>query len=373
VNLLQRFGRRSAPFRVRTRDGAEFLAAKGETLLEAALRAGLKPPYDCRSGACTTCRCRVLRGTAQSLVDRSYVLERADIEDRIFLACQTQIGSDVDLDWPMASTAAQACPGTVVGSAQLTPTVWRVWFSASAMAQAQPGQYISVAANRPGDAGSRQFSLVRVDRAHRRDTLLHIDIARRPAGALSPWLTSDAARGAPVSIRGPFGNCVPDAGTGPLLALGAGSGIGAAAGVLALSRRLNPTRPTALLAYASSMQGLYACEPTATDRRAGQTPHLIRGWVRQPAPSRPGVHFGRAPAGLLDTLRDVSLPRPAGAAPAAALPLVLLYGPPGFVDACVSELATAGLPPECIRSDPYHPGETAHAPSAIRSPTCVTT
>lgn len=41
---------------------ASFEVEPGETVLEAAMRAGVEIPYSCRSGTCRTCRSRVERG-----------------------------------------------------------------------------------------------------------------------------------------------------------------------------------------------------------------------------------------------------------------------------------------------------------------------
>src|SRR5262245_16383004 len=43
-------------------DGAYFEVAPDETVLDAALRAGVAIPYSCRGGTCRTCISRVLSG-----------------------------------------------------------------------------------------------------------------------------------------------------------------------------------------------------------------------------------------------------------------------------------------------------------------------
>jgi ferredoxin len=43
-------------------DGSCFEVAPGETVLDAALHAGVSIPYSCRSGTCRTCISRVLSG-----------------------------------------------------------------------------------------------------------------------------------------------------------------------------------------------------------------------------------------------------------------------------------------------------------------------
>jgi ring-1,2-phenylacetyl-CoA epoxidase subunit PaaE len=45
-------------------DGARFAVpmSEGETIVDAALRAGRDPPFSCRAGMCCTCRARLLQG-----------------------------------------------------------------------------------------------------------------------------------------------------------------------------------------------------------------------------------------------------------------------------------------------------------------------
>lgn len=60
--------------------------AKGETVLAAALRAGLKAPYSCTGGMCSTCRARIVEGAAAMALN--YSLEPWEIEKGFVLTCQ---------------------------------------------------------------------------------------------------------------------------------------------------------------------------------------------------------------------------------------------------------------------------------------------
>lgn len=42
--------------------GNRYVVEQGETVLAAAMKAGLFIPYSCRSGACSACKGRVLEG-----------------------------------------------------------------------------------------------------------------------------------------------------------------------------------------------------------------------------------------------------------------------------------------------------------------------
>ncbi|MCZ8181426.1 MAG: phenylacetate-CoA oxygenase/reductase subunit PaaK [Beijerinckiaceae bacterium] len=71
----------------------------GETVLEAAERAGLDVPYSCRGGMCCTCRAKVTDGDAA--MDVNFSLEPWEVEAGYVLACQCRPTGDrlsVDFD-----------------------------------------------------------------------------------------------------------------------------------------------------------------------------------------------------------------------------------------------------------------------------------
>jgi ring-1,2-phenylacetyl-CoA epoxidase subunit PaaE len=79
-----------APFATATLvvDGrqAEVPVAEGESVLDAALRAGLDLPYACKGGMCSTCRARVQEGSVAMALNFS--LEPWEIEAGFVLTCQ---------------------------------------------------------------------------------------------------------------------------------------------------------------------------------------------------------------------------------------------------------------------------------------------
>ena len=69
---------------IRTRVEAE----PGETVLEAASRAGLDMPFSCKGGVCATCRAKVESGTVEMAVN--YALDQWELDAGFVLTCQSR-------------------------------------------------------------------------------------------------------------------------------------------------------------------------------------------------------------------------------------------------------------------------------------------
>jgi ring-1,2-phenylacetyl-CoA epoxidase subunit PaaE len=70
----------------------EFDVEPDETILSAAQRANLDPPYACQIGACCTCRAKLVQGTA--IMDEREALSDDEIADGYVLTCQAHPTSD---------------------------------------------------------------------------------------------------------------------------------------------------------------------------------------------------------------------------------------------------------------------------------------
>ncbi len=63
-------------------------AADGESILDAALRAGIDLPFACKGGMCSTCRARIVEGSAA--MDVNYSLEPWELDKGFVLTCQAK-------------------------------------------------------------------------------------------------------------------------------------------------------------------------------------------------------------------------------------------------------------------------------------------
>jgi ferredoxin len=86
--------------------GLSFEAGEDETLLAAALRAGVALPNSCRNGTCRTCRCTVARGEVVHTIEWPG-LSREERAEGWVLPCVAVARTDVVLAAPDAKLVIQ--------------------------------------------------------------------------------------------------------------------------------------------------------------------------------------------------------------------------------------------------------------------------
>ncbi len=79
-------------------DEASFEMSQKQTLLEAALKHGLDAPYSCQGGICSSCLCRITKGTAE--MKKNSILTDSEIAEGLVLSCQAvPTSSEVYVDY----------------------------------------------------------------------------------------------------------------------------------------------------------------------------------------------------------------------------------------------------------------------------------
>ena len=76
----------------------QFAAEAEKTVLDAALAAGIVLPYSCRSGACSTCKAKVLSGSVEAGASPAQILSADEIEAGFTLLCQARATSDLVIE-----------------------------------------------------------------------------------------------------------------------------------------------------------------------------------------------------------------------------------------------------------------------------------
>ena len=86
--------------------GHEFLVEGSETILEAALHAGLAPAYGCGNGNCGLCKARVIEGEVRQVRNYDYVMSAAEQAQHYTLLCSHTAVSDLVIEMVEARTPA---------------------------------------------------------------------------------------------------------------------------------------------------------------------------------------------------------------------------------------------------------------------------
>jgi ring-1,2-phenylacetyl-CoA epoxidase subunit PaaE len=68
------------------------LNSSGETILDAAQKAGADLPFACKGGVCCTCKAKIIQGSAS--MDVNYALEKDEVEAGYILTCQAHPTSE---------------------------------------------------------------------------------------------------------------------------------------------------------------------------------------------------------------------------------------------------------------------------------------
>ncbi|NYT85764.1 CDP-6-deoxy-delta-3,4-glucoseen reductase [Pollutimonas harenae] len=76
----------------------EFTVEDGQSVLDAALAAGIVLPYSCRNGACSTCKGKVLEGSYDAGPNPAQILAPEELEQGYTLFCQAHPTSDLVIE-----------------------------------------------------------------------------------------------------------------------------------------------------------------------------------------------------------------------------------------------------------------------------------
>lgn len=179
--------------------GEAFDADAGESVLSAALKAGVNLPSDCRLGGCGTCRIRLLGGRV-TYDERPMALTPEEEAQGFALACQARATSDLAVK--VASTALQDSQRHVAVITDIRPFTQDVIHLALEVPGAGmdylPGQHMRM---HLGDGTTRNFSMASAPRGGTID----FHVRRISGGRFTDGLLKRLAAGDPLDIELPLG------------------------------------------------------------------------------------------------------------------------------------------------------------------------
>lgn len=187
------------------KDGSTFVQGSGDTILRAALRAGVGLPYECNSGGCGGCKFELVSGAIEDLWPQAPGLTERDRKRGRFLACQCQASGAVTINVPCAAEYVPPHPpqrqaARLTRVRDITHDIREFCFTAAEHAHFLPGQYAML--ELPGVTGSRAYSLANTANPARE---WHFQIRRIGQGQGTETLFAQLAIGDQIELDGPYG------------------------------------------------------------------------------------------------------------------------------------------------------------------------
>lgn len=209
--------------------------AEDQTVADAAYQARINIPFDCRDGACGTCKAFCESGDFDEgeYVDDALTAEEA--ADGYCLPCQVKPHTDLVLQIATTSELAKTGAATLTGHiSELTrhspSTVgFTVTLDNRDDLEFLPGQYVNIRV--PGSEETRSYSFS----SGPTDDTVSFLVKITPGGLMSTYLQDTAQVGDELTLTGPMGSFFLREPLDPLLLLAGGTGL---APILAILRTL---------------------------------------------------------------------------------------------------------------------------------------
>lgn len=282
---------------------------QGETILDAALRAGLNLPHSCKGGHCSACRARIVSGSVHYPLGRPLGLLEDEERAAQVLLCQAHAASAEiviearEIKPPVPEIQVKSLPARIERLQRLAPEVMAVFLRLPARESFNyvAGQYLDVMLpqNR-----RRSFSIA--NPPHDAD-LIELHVRRVASGEFTQQLFSGAAEKTLLRIEGPLGQFwFREESSRPALLIGGGTGYAPLRAMLKHLLGRNDRRPLHFYWGAQCRADLYEdaqvrtwcaqhanltytpvlSNPSAEDAWEGR-----RGWVHEAAlADHPDVH-----------------------------------------------------------------------------------
>lgn len=318
-------------------NGKKFIAAPKVSILEAATQAHVSLPYSCKTGRCSSCKCKVISGKTLVLT-AELGLSQEEVEHGWILSCarsaQTDLELEIDdlgrIDVPSPKTI----PCRISRIERQAPDVVRVILRLppAAIFTFLPGQYIDVIGR---NGVCRSYSLASAPAA---DKTLELHIRAVEDGLMSNYWFNQAKENDLLRLTGPLGTFFLRETSGQhLVFLATGTGIAPVKAMLealtTLPQNQQPVSVTVLWGGRTPAD-LYI-----------DLPSLPSHYQFVPVLSRADKDW----AGARGHVQEVLLQR----VPDLSRTVVYACGSDTMIHSARKDLVTAGLPPRQFYADAF--------------------
>jgi len=329
---------------VRIRDWPTPVEFRRGTLLDAALKGGVPVPYQCRSGECGSCKCRLLKGRVDHDSCLPEALSERERSDGWVLACRARPKTDVEVEYGGSLTAALPQPQHRKGRVEQCEKVAADTIRLLVTVKGGPlsfiaGQYVRL---RFGLLPARSYSMANLPGGN----TVEFFIREMPGGLVSGHIAEHVAEGDPVMIDGPHGHAyLRTEEPSLLIAAAGGSGLAPMLSIAREAAERGLNCPLHLYFGVRREADLFAADAFAEllTRQPGLNIHVV---LSEPEIGRP-------------TRFRSGFPHEALAADFDDLAGAHIYsaGPPPMVAAVTRTALRLGAETDNIRSDPFTPDQ----------------
>lgn len=250
----------------------QFEARPSQTILEAAITAGVNLPYGCRSGSCGNCKGDIIRGEIDYGDYATSALTDAEKAAGKALFCCARALTDVVIECrEIASDVIppRILPTRVERKVQLSHDVMALFLKLpnNEHLQFRAGQYIEFLLK---DGKRRAFSIANAPHV---DNLLELHLRLIPGGQFTEYVFNEMPEKAILRIEAPFGSFfLREDSTKPIIMVAGGTGFAPIKGIIEHMLHHNIGRDIILYWGALTKQDLYM--PALPEAWAAENPNI---------------------------------------------------------------------------------------------------
>ena len=237
--------------------GHQLEVRPSQTILQAAIEAGINIPYGCRNGACGACKAKLLSGKIMHDDYQNSVMSEAELASGSTLLCCARPLEDCEIlcrDASVSGIKPRILPARVLKKEQLAHDVigLHLQLPSSERLQFFAGQYIEFILK---DGQRRAYSIAN---APHEETGLELHLRVLPEGQFSQYVANELQEKAIMRIEAPFGSFyLRDESQKPIIFVAGGTGFAPIKGMIEHMLHVGNKRQVMLYRGARSLHDLY--------------------------------------------------------------------------------------------------------------------
>lgn len=309
--------------------GREFTMRRDETVLGAAISAGIGLPYGCKDGACGSCKCKLVEGRVIHGAHQAKALSADEEAAGYMLTCcatpQTDLVIEAKQVVGLGDHPVQKMPTRVTTMERAAPDVMviQLQLPANNSFGFRSGQYVEFILK---DGSRRSYSMANAPYSLKEGKGVELHLRHMPGGKFTDHVFGAMKEKEILRMEGPFGTFfLREDSERPIVLLASGTGFAPIKSIIDHMRHAGITRPTKLYWGCRAKPDLYMhewalqqaaelpwlsyepvlSEPTAQDAWTGRT-GFVHQAVLQDLPDLSGheVYACGAPVMVQSAQRD---------------------------------------------------------------------